>query len=277
MPRKSRAEILREAQEREQQQQQGGEEGEPTGDDLTMEGFPEHGSEYNADEGGEQGDEGEPRQEELPLDDPNKDQQGSVSKEAYDQLAARLEETQRQLRRLEKQIPPQNAGQQQEAPKKDPFDDVDFEKLIFQDPQKALKMHAEMVRDQVKQEMTQMYQREQGTQKFWNDFYQANPDLKDDHDLVEMTLNANLNDLIDEPVPQAIEKLADLTRQKILRYSGKGQNKDDGKSPKRQKAQAEGASRPAPKQPPQEEPGPSTLSDLIRARNKRRTEKATAA
>lgn len=269
MPRKSRAEVLKESQQKEAELQ----EHEDPPEEEALGGFPQHGSAFDTGEGEEEEEKKEPHQEELPLDEPR-----TVSKEAYDQLAARLEETQRQLRRIEKSIPPNNAGQQQEQQKKkDPMDEVDFEKMLFQDPQKALKIHADMIRNQVKDEMTQMYQREQGTQKFWNDFYQQHPDLKDDRDLVEMTLNANLNDLIDEPVPQAIDKLADLTRQKILRYSGKGQNKDSEKKSSRKKAQVEGAANRTPPPAPQEDDGPSTLSDLIRSRQKVRTGKATAA
>ena len=132
---------------------------------------------------------------------------------------------------------------------------TDWGSLMFQDPDKAAQLLKEQAKNEIREEMTSTYQRDQGQRQFWQEFYEAHPDLKEDRDLVTTTLNGNLSDLANIPVEQAMERLAELTRNRILRYRNKPT----------QRARAEGANAPSPK-PREPEPKVPTLGDVIKAR-----------
>jgi hypothetical protein len=127
-----------------------------------------------------------------------------------------------------------------------------------------MRLHGERVAARVKADLTRDYQKEQGTKVFWDKFYDKNKDLKQDQDLVETTLKSNLNDLANIPVEDAMKKLADLTRDRIMRYAG-GKPKGGGK-----KAVAEGSSPPSAPRATPEPDAPSSLSDIIKARARKR-------
>lgn len=179
-------------------------------------------------------------------------------------LKKRLDDQQRELENLRRQTPPAQPKPQPE-PKNE--DDIDWEELLYKDPKKALELHGQRVAQQVTTQIRNEYQKEKGTEKFWNGFYEKHKDLKADHDLVDMTLKANLNTLANIPIDEAMEKLADLTRTRIMRYAG---NKAPGK-----KVRVEGSDPPRPKKEEVPSDKPSSLSDIIKARKSSR--RATAA
>lgn len=218
----------------------------PVEDELH--GFPQHGDPAPSD-GEELDNEGGNDTEE---DDP------PSGGETAEQKVARLEAEMADLRR---RIPPSEPKQQQPPPQDD---EPDWDKLLYDNPKEAMRLHGQRVADKVKQELTATYQREQGQKVFWDRFYEKNKDLKDDRDLVETTLKSNLNDLANIPVDDAMKKLADLTRDRILRYAG-GKPKAGGK-----KAVAEGAAAPSPPRATPEPEAPSSLSDIIKARARKR-------
>lgn len=164
-------------------------------------------------------------------------------------------------------------GRQQEPVKKaaEPEPEPDWEKLLFEEPKEAVKMIKASVRKDVEAELTGKYEADQGTRTFWSEFYTKNDDLKDDQDMVDAVLRANMKTLGDMPVSQAQEKLADLTRERIMKYTGKK------KEPGGKKATVEGESQITPKAEEKKDDRPTTLSDLIRARRVKRTQKANAA
>lgn len=159
---------------------------------------------------------------------------------------------------LRRSIPP---AQPAAAAAADP--EIDWEKLLYENPKEALRLHGEHVKAEVKAELTGQYQRDQGARSFWQEFYDKYPDLRDDHDLVQQTLETNFKDMATLSVPKALKKLAALTQDRILRYSGKG--KTSGK-----KAVVEGSGSGLPKKPVEEKQEISSLSDIIRARRKQR-------
>lgn len=204
----------------------------PTDDDeaAVMGGYPQHG------------DEAPPEDEDQDLDDDLDDEfeEDDDELERPETRAERLERELRELKaenaRIANRIPPaqvqQPAAEEEEEP--------DWENLIFTDPKKALDMRDERVRRQVTSELRGEYQREQSTARFWNDFYKANDDLKGDKDIVEMILNKNFSDLANVPIDQAMKKLADLTRQRVMKYSN-----NRGGQRKRTRAVTAGASNSA--------------------------------
>lgn len=225
----------------------------PSEDEVT-EGFPDHGDEIN---------EPEPQNEPGPEPEPEPEPEA----DPLEQIRAEVQELKRENQRLQQMIPPNDRRQEHPQPsQKKQEDEPDWERLLFENPNEALRLHGERVREQVRSELQTEYQRDQGTQRFWTDFYKKNPDLEEDRDLVELTLNSNLSNLANLPVAEAIEQLADLTRQRILRYSGGGQQKSRQKKPV-----VEGAESPKPKPPKNEEPNVTSLSDLIKARKAKRT------
>ena len=157
-----------------------------------------------------------------------------------------------ELAALRRQIPPSTPktpapGRVQEK--------TDWGNLMFQDPDKAAQLLKEEAKREIREEMTTTYQRDQGQRQFWQEFYEAHPDLKEDRDLVTTTLNGNLADLANIPVEQAMGKLAELTRNRILRYRNKPT----------QRARAEGAAPPTPRRVEPDVKVP-TLGDVIKAR-----------
>ena len=151
----------------------------------------------------------------------------------------------------------------QPAQNKKDLEEPDWDKLLFDNPREALKLHGERVAADVESRLTARYQRDQGTKNFWNDFYGKYPDLREDHDLVQQTLETNFADLGTLSIPQALQKLSVLTRDRILRYSGKGRNPN-------RRVLVEGAGPALPKRVQAEPSKISTLGDLIRANRKRR-------
>lgn len=191
-------------------------------------------------------------------------------KDGVDPRLARIEREMELLRRenddLRRRVPPANAREP------DPEDEEpDWDELIFKSPKEAMRLHGERVRKQVAQELRQEYQQDQGTTQFWNDFYTAHRDLKDDDDIVQMVLSSNLAKLGGMPVSDAMDELADLTRKRIMAYSNrKGRKPGD-------RTAVEGASAPSHRRSTPEAPKAITLSDIIKNRRAGRRKAASAA
>lgn len=224
-------------------------------EDQGMSGFPKDGDPHEP----AGGDPPEPEGQEPPTPpDPIAEIRAEV---------ATLKRQNEELRRNIPPIQPKSAA----TPEEDP--EPDWDKLLFADPKQALKLHGERVAKQVSTSLRAEYQKDRGTTEFWNRFYAANPELRQDSDLVEIVLNSNLPNLANIPVEDAYTRLAELTRERILRYAG-GAAKE-----RRPKARAEGAggSRPSPPSAP---PAPDTtvtrLSDVLRTRRQSRRKAGAA-
>jgi len=178
-----------------------------------------------------------------------------------DRLSALEDENQRlrnDMDNLRRSVPPVQPRNDPVPPNEEP----DWETFLFENPRGALEEFGRRVEERVTTRLTRQYQQDQGTTRFWQDFYREHGDLQPDHDLVQMTLNANLGDLSNMPIPQAMSKLADLTRQRIMRYSKKSTGR---------KATVEGNDPPQPRRVPQEEPTKIvTLGDMLKARRTQR-------
>lgn len=196
-----------------------------------------------------------------PGSDPDNNSSHTSDNDELAELKAKLERQEQELAQLKRQTPPANPRPQ--VPQNSQEDEEpDWEQLLFDNPKEALKLHAERVAKRVTNQLRGEYQQRENTKQFWSKFYEKHDDLKRDHDLVEITLQANLNELANVPVDKAMERLADLTRDRIMRYAG-----DKGKA---RKAHAEGASPPSPTPTEPEPTSVTSLSDIIKARARKR-------
>lgn len=224
-----------------------------------MEGFPEHGdplvaNSANSDPGGND-----------PAPAPAVD---SVT-EQLKAMQARLDAQEAELQHLRRATPPPIPKPAPMNP--NPDDEIDWDQELFTSPKKALARHGELIEKRITEKLESRYQRDRSTQVFWDQFYDKHPDLKPDHDLVDITLKSNLAEMGSMPVDKAMDRLADLTRDRILRYAG-------GAKPRNPKAKVEGAggtSQSKPKPAGQEEKILS-ITDIIR-RNKDKRRKAAGA
>lgn len=183
----------------------------------------------------------------------------------------RLHDLELENARLSGELSARNRQPETKKKAADPEPEPDWEQLLFEKPGEAVKMIKASVRKDVEAELTGKYEADQGTKTFWTEFYAKNDDLKEDQDMVDAVLRANMQTLGDMPVSKAQEKLADLTRERIMKYTGVK------KEPGGKKAIAEGEGKPTPKAEDKKDDRPTTLSDLIRARRVKRTQKANAA
>jgi hypothetical protein len=161
---------------------------------------------------------------------------------------------------LRRAIPP-SAPREPEPDEEEP----DWDQLLFANPKEALRQYGERVATQVKNELRTEYQQANNTQTFWKEFYDAHSDLADDHDLVESTMNKHLSEIANIPANEAMDRLADLTRQRIRGFLKRG-----GETRRSGRAVVEGGSPPQTKQAAPEQGNITTLKDLITARRAKR-------
>ena len=107
----------------------------------------------------------------------------------------------------------------------------DWEKLMFENTEEGVETLRKDIKEEVTAELRAEYSKVNGEKEFWQDFYTANDDLKKekDDDLVRAVLNKNMAVLGDLPVSEAIKKLGDLTRERILAYTGTNKKPTDKK------------------------------------------------
>lgn len=217
-------------------------------DPKSQEGFPEHGAPAVP---------AEPQQQELPLEESPAEGRGP------DLLA----DIRKQLDRLEREVHkrPSEPPVREVSPPKADEDDVDWEKELFANPKAAMKKAMDMASSRAEERIRAEVRKDRSMTEFWNEFYRRNTDLRDDHDLVEVVLNRNLSELSDLPVDKGYERLAELTRERIMCYIGTARS--------RPKARAEGSGlvsgEPKPR-PAKEDENIKSLSDILKERRQKR-------
>jgi hypothetical protein len=174
-----------------------------------------------------------------------------------------------ELAAVRRQIPPAEPKPVSAAPA-----EPDWDNLIFSKPKEAMALIKKQAKEEAVQEVTARYNQDQGQQRFWNSFYDKYKefDRRLDHDLIQLTLDSNLKDLANIPVDKALDQLAGLTRERILRYAG-------GKPRGGKKAVVEGAEAPSPRSAPREDAKrPVSIGDVItKRRQERRSRRSVAA
>jgi hypothetical protein len=200
----------------------------------------------------------EDEEPELPLEHPPQPQE----KPDFSSIQRRLDSLENENRELRRQVQPRAPQPTEEVEEEEP----DWEKELFANPKAAVRKMMDMAGKRVAKQLRAEYQQDRGRTEFWSGFYDRHSDLRNDRDLVELILDRNLKDLADMPVEKGYDRLAELTRERILRYVGSA-----GKL--KSKARAEGASPPsgkkgAPKEP--EEETVKSITDILKARARRR-------
>lgn len=174
---------------------------------------------------------------------------------------------QEQIRELRREVGERrNAPPPKEEPPPKVEEEIQWDKLLFENPKEAVAKLRSSIKEEVTNSLRDSYTQDQNTRQFWTGFFDKYPELKVDKDLVEVTLHANISSLGNLKVEDAADKLAELTRDRILRYSGK--HSENGV---RKKPQAEGANPPRPRGKREEPAKPITLSQIIKARRAQKT------
>jgi hypothetical protein len=166
---------------------------------------------------------------------------------------------------------PQPKPSKKERPKRE------WEKMFFEKTDEAVETLRNDIKEELREELTASYQQDVGEKEFWNDFWAENPDLKkgQDADIAQLTLQKNWKELGDLKVADAIKKLGDLTRDRILQYTGGKKKETDPKSKAR--VEAGGERKPVPKADNEDDNKIVSLSDLVRARRANRLAAANKA
>jgi len=230
-------------------------------------GGPQHGDEYDDEEllGRVADDDEDDEDEDEP--EPKED---AITRQ-FAEMSRQIGQLQEQNEHLRRSIPPVMA---REAAPEPEDEEPDWDEMLFKDPKAALKLHGERVAKSVERNLTKKYETDQSNTRFWSTFYEAHPDLKDDHDLVLATLNKHFSEVGGMRTDLAQEKLADLTRARILKYSGKGGAVPSKKS---SRARIEGAAEPR-KKPVQPKPeNVTSLSSVIKRRRELRYKRGKVA
>lgn len=226
-------------------------------DAAALEGFPQNGEEFNDDEPAEGAAEGEVE----PNEPAARPEPQFVSKQDFDNLQSQLAAMQQMI--------VQNSGQPAQrgpAQRSEPAS-IDYGKAFYDDPNAAVDLIRKQLKEDIERDLTNKYTADTGRRNFWDRFYRAHPDLEDSADLVESTLNSNMNTLGGQSIPKAVEGLAALTRARIAGYVDKA-SKNRGR-----KATVEGA---GPTLPNSARPNrvqdqqPYSLSASIKARRAKR-------
>lgn len=144
-----------------------------------------------------------------------------------------------------------------------PAAEPDLDTLWYENPKQA----AAMIESRVVDRVTSDYRRDQALRNFWDGFYRQADDLREDGHFVEYQFQRNFDSLANMPVPEAQAKLAELTRQEILRLTRKTSSPDP--TTRRQVPLVEPASGDRPPRPARDadSDGPNSLSETIRARS----------
>lgn len=230
---------------------------------------PEHGSVHTPPAGTD-----DPNPAPNPAPNPNPDPNPNPNsnpddpiKSLQDELRAMRDE----LKALKKPATPTTPATPPRQPSESEDDYKDFENEFFSNPTEAIRKRDERLARRIASQLTTQYRQEQQQQKFWEGFYKKHKDLDREKDafLIESVLQRHITELQDLPTNDAAERLAELTREQIIRYSG-------GNVPKGSNAKAEGGNPPRPAAPPKEKENVTSLTDLIRQRKQKRAKARTA-
>lgn len=167
-----------------------------------------------------------------------------------------------QLRKWKTQVEQQIAPKPQEP---------DLNTLWFENPSKAAELIEQKTYQRVRteyEEREKAREQQQALDRFFDGFYRKNDDLRDDDWVVKGVMQEHFEDLADLPTVKAQEKLADLTRERIIRLTRKVKTSDTTRS--RQTLAEPASGERAPRPAPTEDAGPGSLGDVIRERAARR-------
>ena len=95
--------------------------------------------------------------------------------------------------------------------------------VLFEDPDQAFQIHEQQIIAKIRAADEAKRQEE----KLWSDFYSKNKDLDSERDVVQFALNKHWDELRGLHPDQATEKLAELSRNTIVRFKKTTGSKQD--------------------------------------------------
>lgn len=102
------------------------------------------------------------------------------------------------------------------VPARQETQDVDPADILFEDPKAALRLQA----DNIKREMRQQYDQVENNKRIWNNFYSQNKDLQGMDDFVEIAQKKKWNEIKDLPIDQSLAIVAKDARAMIAKIRG---------------------------------------------------------
>lgn len=128
--------------------------------------------------------------------------------DSVDQMSSYMYEQDLRYKELERRIA---QPVQQQAPTEKPI-----EEILFEDPSQAVKIIEERIINKVRGDISQ----QDVQRKAWESFYNSNPDLKGNEDLVRFKSQELYNSLRDRPQDEALKIVANETRSLIQKIRG---------------------------------------------------------
>lgn len=206
---------------------------------------------------------------------------GGKEFKTQEDLTAYIDELQEQRR--QQPAPQRQEPQQQRQETKPPAGDgeIDWDKELYTDPKSAMTRFGDHIRKQVRQEMTAEYRAEQTMNKFWENFYSANPDMKGKELIVKAVFDRDLPKIGELPIPDALTALGKSVTAEVQKLGGKPRPSGQETS-ERNRTLVESGSGAAQRrgggdrQSQAEKDPPSSLSAIIRQRQIARSQHRTA-
>ena len=187
------------------------------------------------------------------------------------QIDAKLSENSRELGELRKLRPPDPNPSPNPDPDPEPQPPNRGADRIFDDPEGYLTEREKAQEDRIVTRMTTAYRRDRQQEDFWTDLYRTNTDLdrETDHTLVRGVMQDNYAEIEHMAPREAIKKIADLTRDKILGMSRRMKAQSPEGQPSRTIMEPSGGPTSSP-QPSNDDKRPTTLGGVIKERQAKR-------
>ncbi len=159
----------------------------------------------------------EPTPDPIPSEDPDSEPP-ALEDDRIGVIASTLQGVTEQLAAMKERI--DNPPAPIPAASSDPDDKYDYNTELFTNPEAALSHLKEEITAEVTGKLEGRYSQDQNRQRFWDDFYSANPDLKEHKWVVEATLSSEMGTLNKLQGQEAIDGLARATKERILSIQG---------------------------------------------------------
>ena len=167
------------------------------------------------------------------------------------------------------------------VPEGAPEDDTDWDTYLLTEPAKALAEFGEKIRSEVLQEVQGQYNADQSTQKFWTSFYNQNPDLTEYDWIVDAVMSKNYSELGPLSPARAADKLAEYTKEELLKLTNKSGNNSPTKAVILEGGSASNAPNPSPdptsRTDAETDAIPDSLAGALKERSARRRGQRKAA
>jgi len=144
------------------------------------------------------------------------DQEFAVTEEMAKALNSQKEEFDSALSEIRNETKTQIQDLQKEIK---PVEKKEEELDVWSDPAGYIKNQIESAKTEIETKLTGAYNKQVSQQKFWDNFYAENDDLKDDKFMVEAVMGRDWNELGSMDGSKAAKKLAERTRKEILKLN----------------------------------------------------------